>query len=114
MDTITITDLEVHTHIGITDEERSAEQTLKISVHINTDLSTVGESDDIRDTIDYEVVAKAIRDLAATPRNTVERFAEDCTKLILKRFGGQSVTVTIKKYILPDTDHVGVTITRSA
>jgi len=112
MDTISIHALIVPTRIGITQEERSTEQTVKVSVEITCDTKKAGETDAIEDTIDYEVVANAIKELGKTQRNTVEKFAEDIAEKVLKDFGGTSTKITIEKFVLPDTEAVSVTITR--
>ena len=113
MDIITIHELSVPTHIGITKEERSKEQTLKVSVEISLDLSAVTKSDAIEDTINYEEVCNHIKELGKTERNTIEKFAEDTAQMILKDFKPSSVKVSVWKYILPDTNGVAVTIQRS-
>lgn len=112
MDTVSIHDLEVSTHIGVPDEERSSEQTLKVSIDMETDLKKAGQSDAIEDTIDYEQVANSIVELAKEERKTIEKFAEDIAQEVLKKFGGTSIKVTIKKFVLPQTEAVSVTIIR--
>ena len=112
MDSITISDLQVPTHIGITDEERSKEQTLCVSIELFTDTSKAGTSDMITDTIDYAAVAEAVLELGKTQRNTLEKFAEDIAAMILKRFRPTSVKVAAWKYILPNARGVAVTIIR--
>ncbi|MDP6561969.1 MAG: dihydroneopterin aldolase [Candidatus Peribacteraceae bacterium] len=112
MDTISIHELEVPTHIGVTAEERASIQTLKVSIDMEKDLSVVGASDNVADTINYEAVADAIKRLGTVQRNTIERFAEDIAQMILADFKPNYVKVSVWKFILPDTDGVAVTITR--
>lgn len=111
-DTITITDLVIWTHIGITEAERAKEQRLLITLELQKDLSIAGKSDDLSQSIDYEQVCHQIRNLSKKERLTIESFAEDIATSVLQSFKPEQVSVTIKKYIIPDTDHVSVTITR--
>lgn len=113
MDCIKILDLNVPTYIGITEEERRTKQALKVSVEMCTDVSKAGTSDDVTDTIDYEVVCVRIKELGKTERNTIEKFAEDIATMILNEFKPTSVKVTVWKYILKDTSGVAVTIERN-
>lgn len=112
MDTIHITDLEVPTRIGITEQERSSEQVVKVCVWLRVDTKKAAETDDIADTIDYEQVAITIKQLGKTERNTIEKLAGDIAHMILDTFDTEEVSVSVRKYILPDTDGVAVTISR--
>ena len=98
MASIFIHNLEVPTSIGITEEERSSVQTLKVSIDIET--------------IDYAAVAESVKALGGTERNTIEKFAEDTAQMVLKDFQPDRVIVTVWKFILPDTEGVSVTIMR--
>ncbi|MCA9370584.1 MAG: dihydroneopterin aldolase [Candidatus Peregrinibacteria bacterium] len=113
MDTIHIEDLMLSTCIGITDEERSKPQTVKISVWLRTDISKAAKTDDINDTIDYAEVAKQIQILGKQERKTIERFAEDISQMILQKFDTNDVSVSVRKYCLEETDSVAITIHRS-
>ena len=111
MDTIYINELEVPTHIGITEEERALEQTLRVSVELFGSTKKAGESDAIEDTIDYDHVSQAIKQLGRdTERNTIEKLAEDIADMILAEYTPERVKVAVWKYILPDTRGVCVTI----
>lgn len=112
MDTISITNLAVQTPLGITEQERSSPQEVHVSVHMYGSTKNAGASDAIEDTIDYAVVASAIEKLAVTERNTIEKFAEDIADHILEHFNPESVTVHIKKFILPNAESVSVAISR--
>jgi dihydroneopterin aldolase len=112
MDEITISNLEIETLIGISDAEREETQKLLVSITMETDTREAGTSDDVQHSIDYADVASSIKTLAETKRKTVERFAEDTADMILTTYAPTKVTVSIKKFALPETDHVAITITR--
>ena len=112
MDTITISNLELWTHIGVTDEERSQEQRVLVSINMQLDTKEAGQNDDIHATIDYEVVTNDVRALVTTERVTIERLAEDIASMILEKHKPDQVEITVQKFVIPDTDHVAITINR--
>ena len=112
MDSIRINDLEVWTRIGVPDEERQAEQRLLVSVEVCVDTRAAAKEDDVRQSINYVDVTEDIRALAATERKTIERLAEDIAQMILRNDRAESVSVTVKKFAIPGTTHVSVSIRR--
>jgi dihydroneopterin aldolase len=113
-DTIEIRRLKVATHIGVPDEERAQAQNLLISIRMCPTQGFLGLHDNIRNTIDYASVASDIQQLAAAkPRNLIETLANDCANHLLSLHPLSSVSITIEKHILPDTDCVAVSIHRA-
>jgi len=112
-DIIRIHELEVWTHLGLPEEERLEEQQLSVTVEIFTDTTPTAKKDDISNAIDYDTVAKRIQEVANTERKTLERFSEDIAQMILQEFKPHKVTVTAKKFVMPETKGVSITITRS-
>ncbi len=113
-DTIEIRRLRISTHIGVPDEERATAQTLWLSVRMVPGLGFDGLADDISRTIDYYAVALEIQALAASrPRNLIETLAVETADLLLGKHPLESVSITIEKHILPDTECVAVHLERS-
>ncbi|OGJ59933.1 hypothetical protein A2881_02255 [Candidatus Peribacteria bacterium RIFCSPHIGHO2_01_FULL_55_13] len=112
MDTLTITDLELWTRIGVPDEERKAEQRILVTIELQGDLSPVGKSDDVSKGIDYEMLTNEVRALAKTERKTIERLAEDIAAMIIALYNPESVKVSVWKEPLPGVRGVKATITR--
>ena len=112
MDTLTITDLELWTLIGVPDEERKAEQRILVTIELQGDLSPVGKSDDVSKGIDYEMLTNEVRALAKTERKTIERLAEDIAAMIIALYNPESVKVSVWKEPLPGVRGVKATITR--
>ncbi len=113
-DTIEIRRLQVTTHIGVPDNERAQAQNLLISIRMHPTQGFLGLHDDIRNTIDYATVAIEIQHLAAAkPRHLIETLANDCAHHLLSHHPVTSVSITIEKHILPDTECVAVSIHRS-
>ena len=111
-DLLTISDIELRTHIGVPEEERAQEQRLLVSIVMHIDTKKAGESDDLSKTINYEKVRFDVLDLAKKERKLIESFAEDIATMILNEHDAYNVTVTVKKFILPDTKEVSITIQR--
>ncbi|MBC8126071.1 MAG: dihydroneopterin aldolase [Gloeobacteraceae cyanobacterium ES-bin-144] len=112
-DTIEIRRLKVCTHIGVPDEERAEAQTLWISVRMIPSQGFAGLADDIARTIDYHAVTLEIQDnAAARPRHLIETLAVEIADHLLANHPLQSVSITIEKHILPDTECVAVHLTR--
>jgi len=112
MDTLSIVDLEVRTHIGVPDEERAEEQTVWVSVELQLDTRAAAKDDDVSKTIDYFQVAESLHELGKTERKTIEKFADDIAMMILDAYKPQSVKVLLKKRVLPHCDFTSITITR--
>lgn len=115
MDKIIVKDLEVDARVGVTEQERAQPQRLLISVELHRDLRDAGRTDNMSKTADYAMVADLIR-LTATkkPHNLVEAVAEELAETILSQKLAQAVTVEVKKFSVPRTQHVAVQISRQA
>jgi 7,8-dihydroneopterin aldolase/epimerase/oxygenase len=105
MDKISIQDLRVEMHVGVTDAERAQPQTVVISVDMWSDLAAPGKSDDLADTVDYHAVTVAIADLV---RSTEARLLEHVAEKIAASIGaiegvdGVSVEVTKESPPIPE------------
>ena len=114
MDAIVIRDLRVEVHIGIHHREQHVLQTVSIDLEIGVPGTAVFASDKVADTIDYEQVARRIRELAASGHfRLVETFADRIAALVTEEFGAPWVKVSAAKLgILANAKFVGVTIER--
>ena len=114
MDTIEIRRLRVSTLIGVPDEERSAAQTLLVTVLMTPSQGFDGLADEISRTIDYYAVSQEIEAIAAArPRRLIETLATDIAGHLLGNHPLARVAVTLEKHILPNTECVAVHIERS-
>ena len=117
MDIIFVDDLRISTWIGIYPREKALPQTIEMSLQIGIDsTTTAGNSDDIRDTVDYAVVVQRLRDALANAHfNLLEKLAEFTANLILQDFQACWVRVSIAKLgMIPGVRRVGVIIERRA
>jgi len=113
MSKITIVDLEVSYRVGVPDEERAKPQRLLITVDMNYDFSSAATSDRITKTIDYYEVAQQIIALG-TDRTwkLIEKVANDIADLVVSEFHPAAVTVTVKKFPIPQAAYVAVSLTK--
>ena len=114
MDQIFITDLVARGILGANDWEREKPQEIRINLVLYGDLGKAGESDDLRDTVNYSTLAKKVIKHAETARRfTVEALAADLAKLCLEEALVQKVRVRVEKPgAVRFTRSVGVEIER--
>lgn len=111
MDVVSIRDLRVETHIGVTKEERSRAQTVSIVVDMETDAAASGVSDDIADTVDYDKVSTQVADLVRSSEfHLLEALASRIADLVLQYEGVDRVTVEVTKERPPIDEDVGAVV----
>jgi dihydroneopterin aldolase len=114
MSKISIVDLEVFCHVGVPDAERAEVQRLLVTVELTLDFTAAVARDDLRRTINYHTVAqRLLRFGEGRTWKLIEKLAADIADAILREFQPQSVTVEIKKFIIPEARHVSVSLSRS-
>jgi phosphoglycolate phosphatase len=110
---IEIRRLEVSARVGVPEEERAEPQRLLVSLELIPEAPFGDLHDEISRTVDYYQVARRVRTLVAErPRKLIETLASEIAEAILDGFATRQVTVTIEKFILPDTECVAVRTTR--
>ena len=72
-----------------------------------------GLNDDLARTVDYSAAARVCRETAERQEyRRIETLADVLCGELLSAFPLKQVRVTLRKFILPDTDAVSVTLTR--
>ena len=113
MDTITLTDLEVHYRVGVPDAERAQPQRLLLTVEMQRDFTRAAASDDLRETIDYYAVSRRLLTFGeGRSWKLIEKLASDIAAMVLADFGAEAVSVEVKKFIIPEARHVSVQVVR--
>lgn len=114
MDKITLRELEVFYRVGVPAEERAHPQRLLITLEVAHDFSAAAATDDLAQTVDYDAVARRLlRFGEGRSWKLLEKLAADVAEMVLVEFGPPTVVVEIKKFIIPQTRFVSVTLTRS-
>jgi FolB domain-containing protein len=113
MDRITISDLEVFYCVGVPDEERAKPQRLLLTVEMEQDFKSAAAEDDLGETVDYFAVSERLREFGnGVHWKLIETLAVDIAQMILNDFSPHSVTVEVKKFIIPQAAYVSTRVTR--
>ena len=110
---ISIVDLEVFYRVGVPDTERAKPQRLLLTVEMEFNFAKAVISDSIADTIDYFAVSQKLLKFGDCKSwKLIEKIAADICEMILSEFKPQSVSVEVKKFIIPQAKHVSVVVTQ--
>lgn len=108
-DWIEIRGLRIESHIGVPDDERASTQGLLVDVRIQPLRDFSAMPDALEATADYFAISERIKTLAgARPRKLIETLADEIASTVLREFAVLRAEVTVRKFILPDTEHVAV------
>lgn len=114
MDLIAIRELEVQYRVGVPDAERAHPQRLLLDVEMELDFTAAAGSDDLTCTIDYYAVSRRLLALGeGRSWKLIETLAVEIATLVLQEYPARRVTVEVKKFILPETRHVSVRVSRT-
>jgi dihydroneopterin aldolase len=113
MDTITISDLEVFYQVGVTAQERSQPQRLLVTVELIHDFTSAAARDDLAETIDYFAVSqRLLRFGDGCHWELIETLATGIAAMIIDEFGARTVSVEVKKFVIPQAQYVSVRVAR--
>ena len=115
MDQIIIDALEVRYCVGVTDKERAQPQRLQLCLILEGDVSAAAATDDLTRTIDYYAVTQRLLHFGeGRSWRLIETVAADIAALVLAEFKPRSVSVEVRKFIIPEARYVAVRLTRMA
>lgn len=117
METIRIKGLEIFAYHGVNPEEKENGQRFVLDLAMTANLSRAAQSDDLRDTVNYAAVRKAVTAaFTAQKYDLIERVAQVVCDAVLDGFPQvAAVTVELKKPEAPMNavfDYVSVEMTR--
>src|SRR2546429_9726727 len=97
------------------DAERAKPQRLLISVEMTLDFAAAATAEDLTKTIDYDAVTRRLLKFGeGRSWKLIERLAADIAEMILAEFAPGTVSVEVKKFIVPEARYVAVHLTRTA
>jgi 7,8-dihydroneopterin aldolase/epimerase/oxygenase len=112
---IAIQGLGVSAHAGVSDEERAVSQRLLVDLRFAAATQPDDLNDDIARTVDYHAVSTRVAEISAErPRKLIETLAEDLAAALLAQYRLRWIEVTVRKFILPQTEWVAVSVRRGA
>ncbi len=114
MSKITIVDLEVHYHVGVTEQERAKPQRLLVSVDMSLDFSAAALSDRLERTINYQAIADELLGFGeGRSWRLLERLVTNLAEKIMQQYAPEEVTVEVKKFSIPQARFVSVSTSRT-
>jgi dihydroneopterin aldolase len=114
-DCISIEQLEVFARVGVTENERGYPQRLTLTISAWPNQSFDRLDDDITQTINYSAICAAARDFTRDhSTKLIETLAAQLASHLLKIFPIRKVCIELRKFVLPDSKHVSVILTRNA
>lgn len=114
MDKILINELKVETIIGCFAWERQVKQAVLIDLEIDFDTKAAGNSDNLKQTLDYHLLASVVTEFVANSQfKLIEALAEQIAQLILEKFTLTRIAIKISKIAaIPQAKSVSVSIIR--
>jgi dihydroneopterin aldolase len=117
MDTIKIADIRAYGYTGYLSEEQVLGQWFAVNLSLSLDLTLVGESDRLEDTLDYREIINLVKEIIHTSRYAlVEKLAQAIAEGILGINRVSEVRVELTKVSPPIPDFGGqitIDITRT-
>ena len=114
-DCIHIEQLAVIARVGVTEHERKAPQRLVLNVTVEPRAPFESLHDDISETVNYSAVAAAIREvIEGAEFNLIETVANTVAEQLISAFPITRATIEVRKFVLPGTEYVSVTTSRTA
>lgn len=87
---------------GYYEAEHSLGRKFTVDVLITSDISLSGHSDDLTETVNYELVYRVVAEVMAIPVKLLEHVVVEITERLVARFAMiQSITVTLTKHDPP-------------
>ncbi len=110
-DSMEIRGLSLTCHIGVPDEERATPQEVRADIALELTHPLSGLAEELTATVDYDALSRRLAEEAARiPRKLIETLAEDLAAVCKATPHVARASITIRKYILPQTEHVSVTV----
>lgn len=107
MGVIRLRDITVFPRLGVGELEKEWVQKVTLDVEMTLDLVPATESDEIRDTVDYQLVYELVREISeARKYHLVEALAHRIAVAIRERFTITRVLVRVRKTSLPFDAHL--------
>lgn len=114
MDIVYIKQLEIETVIGVFDWERKIRQKVCLDLELATDIRKAGESDDLKDTLDYKAISKRLVEFVENSEFLlIEALAEHIAAILREEFNIPWLRLSLgKPGAISGSRDVGVIIER--
>lgn len=113
-DQVHIEQLEVFGRVGVTENERSKPQRLTLTITVWPNEAFEQLQDDITRAVNYSAICASTRDLVrARTDKLIETLAAELASHLLQTFPIRQVRIELRKFVVPDTQHVAVVVTQT-
>ena len=114
-DRIHIEQLELYARVGVTEDERSRPQRIRLTLTVWPKAAFAKLEDDITRTVNYSELCRSAREFVEKrSAKLIETLASEVAAHLLKQFPLREVEIELRKYVLPDAKHVTVIVRRAA
>lgn len=98
LDTLYINDLKIDCIIGVFEDERTKKQPIIINIALSVDTKKAGNSDNLKDTVDYQSLYLEIADVVGKSQyKLLEALAQRIADICLKNKLVKQVVVSLEK-----------------
>jgi len=97
MDKIIIKGLKLSMNLGLSEKERKKKQKVVFDVELFYDLKKAGDTDNIKDTINYSEVCNEIKLISKNEFKTLESLGQTVCSHLKEKFGPEQINLLIKK-----------------
>ncbi|MFH2036702.1 MAG: dihydroneopterin aldolase [Candidatus Zixiibacteriota bacterium] len=116
MDVIRLENMVFYGYHGVSAAEKETGRRFEVDCELETDLAPPGETDLLKDTVDYVAVYQKIKEVVEGKAYALlESLATHLAKMILEEFDVFRVTLRVRKIIPPiagNIDHIEIEVTR--
>ncbi len=116
MDVIRLNEMVFYGYHGVSAAEKETGRRYEVDCELETDLAPPGETDSLKDTVDYVAVFEKIREIVEGKAfSLIESLATHIAKVILDEFPVFRVTIRVRKVIPPiagNIDNIEIEVTR--
>jgi dihydroneopterin aldolase len=116
MDVIRLSNMVFYGYHGVTAAEKETGRRFEVDCELETDLASPGQSDSLRDTVDYTAVYQKIKDIVEGKAfSLVESLGVTLANEILREFAVFKVTLRVRKRIPPiagTIEYIEIEVTR--
>lgn len=98
MDVIRLKNMVFYGYHGVHESEKSLGGKFEVDLELYKDLSHAGQSDNLKDTLDYEKIYKTVSNCTKNNKfYLIEKLAERIAKSVLRKYKTDKVIVRVRK-----------------
>lgn len=116
MDVIRLNEMVFYGYHGVSAAEKETGRRYEVDCELEADLAPPGETDSLKDTVDYVAVFEKIREIVEGKAfSLIESLATHIARVILDEFPVFRVTIRVRKVIPPiagNIDNIEIEVTR--